>query len=110
MRSRIVTVLAVGCAACQGWSHKDTVLEASFVAATTLDWQQTVGITESCAEVNPIIGACGQRVPVGFYFPVLLAAHAAISAVLPASWRGTWQGFTIGMESTTAYWNTRQHR
>jgi hypothetical protein len=102
MRIALVLAAALGC---NNWTHKDTALEAAFFVATTLDWQQTAEITSMCDEINPIMGACGQRIPVGVYFPVLLMAHAAIASVLPPSWRSTFQGLTVGMEATTTYWN-----
>src|SRR5262245_34090715 len=57
---------------CHEWTMKDTVLQAGFVAVTTIDWMQTNGITARCNETNPILGDCGQHVPVGFYFPLAL--------------------------------------
>ena len=103
---RWLAILAL--AGCAGWSRKDTALESAFFLATTIDWGQTQDITAACDEVNPVMGSCGQRVPVGAYFPMLLLAHVAIAAALPPSWRSTFQGFTLGMELTTTYWNHRE--
>ncbi len=100
-------VIVLGLSACAQWSRKDSALEASFIAVTTIDWGQTDSIVARCGETNPIMGWCGQRVPVGVYFPVSLMAHAAIAALLPPSWRTIFQSATLGMETTTAYWNTR---
>jgi hypothetical protein len=102
-----VVALVVALVGCESWTHRDTALEAAFFAATTVDWQQTQDITADCGEVNPVLGPCGQRVPVGVYFPLVLAAHAAISSLLPPSWRTTFQAFTLGTEISTTYWNTR---
>jgi hypothetical protein len=104
---RWIIAIVILLAGCQQWTRRDTALEVAFFTASTLDWQQTMDITASCNEVNPVLGSCGQRIPVGMYFPLVLAAHAALAAVLPPSWRGTFQGFTVGVETATTYWNGR---
>ena len=103
----LLVVAIAGSAGCASWSRRDTALEAGFFVATTVDWQQTQDITLACDEVNPVIGTCGQRVPVSLYFPVLLVAHAAIAALLPPRWRTAFQAFTAGMEVSTTYWNSQ---
>ena len=102
---RFIAVLAL--AGCAHWSRKDTALEASFAMVTTFDWAQSAEVTARCDETNPVVGWCGQRVPIGVYFPIALAAHAAISALLPPSARTIFQAATTGMETTTVYWNSR---
>jgi hypothetical protein len=100
----IVVVAMLGCS---HWSRKDTALEASFAIVTTIDWAQTAEVTAACSETNPILGWCGQRMPVGVYFPVALAVHAAVSALLPPTARTIFQAASTGMETNTALWNAR---
>lgn len=107
MARLLAAVALVGCA---HWTAKDTALEAGFAFATMIDWQQTDTITYDCGELNPIMGLCGQRVPVGVYFPAMLGLHALVSALLPRDWRTVFQAATAGMEGTTAYWNSRTLR
>lgn len=100
-------VLLLGLAACGGWTHKDTVLELSFLVAASGDEMQTQAITFHCAETNPIVGPCG-RGPggVGGYFFVADIVHAGISALLPAGAPRTfWQGLTTGGELATVWKN-----
>jgi hypothetical protein len=92
-------------AGCTTWSHRDVALHGALFVATSIDWQQTIDITVACHENNPIMGQCGQRVPVGAYFPLVLVTQAAFAAVIPPSWRGTFQGFLLGAETSTVYWN-----
>lgn len=104
------SLILLALASCSTWTHKDTALEAAFVAVTAIDWHQTETITSRCSELNPIIGKCGDGVPVNLYFPLVIAAHIVIAAVLPAGWfRGTFQGVTLGVEATTTYWNHSSH-
>ena len=86
-------------ASCGGWSKKDAALELGLMPAVAADWTQTEWITAHCQEGNPLIGACGQNVSLGWYFPATLAVHALVSAALPQGWlRTTWQAFTLGVE------------
>jgi hypothetical protein len=81
---RWVGVLGIMAASCAGWSNRDYALEA---------------ITSNCNEANPILGECGNRVSVGVYFPIALALHAVVSAILPSGWmRTSWQAVTAGVE------------
>jgi hypothetical protein len=102
MRWLCVAILAVGCAK---WSRQDVAMQAAFFAVGTLDWYQSQQFATNCAELNPIMGPCGDRVPVGIYFPVTFAVHGAIAAALPERWRTAFQAFTIGMESSMIVMN-----
>lgn len=101
-------VLSLVLSSCGGWHAQDTVLEAGFVAATALDWHQTLTITKYCNEINPIIGDCGQNVSLNVYFPVVIALHVLASAIIPRSWRPIWQGISIGGEGGTVLSNYRE--
>ena len=101
----IIGLLLVILAGCGGWSKKDTVMELGFAAATTVDWHQTEAITYNCAETNPVLGRCGERMPVDAFMPIAMVAHAAISAVIPPRWRTIWQALGIGAEVSTDFEN-----
>ncbi|MDB4954269.1 MAG: hypothetical protein JWO36_1838 [Myxococcales bacterium] len=104
--TRLALVILIALWGCSNWTHKDTVLETAFIAVTAIDWEQTETITHNCGELNPAIGRCGDVIPVNLYFPVVIAAHIAIAAVLPPGWcRAAFQGITFGVEATTTYWN-----
>lgn len=108
MKARIVIPAVIGAmlGGCAGWSKTDTIAEAGFAAATTVDGLQSVGITHGCAEANPVIGPCGERVPLGIYMPSMVVLHAAVSALLPrGAWRRGWQMATLGVEGGAAYSN-----
>jgi hypothetical protein len=101
---KLIAALALT-SACASWRPSHYAAEGAFVAVTLLDWSQTRGITHDCIESNPIIGKCGERAPLAFYFPVTLALHWAVSALLPARARGWWQGVSLGVESEVVVTN-----
>lgn len=98
MRSLLTIVALAGCAP---WTKQDTALELAFAGAAAIDLRQTVDITANCEESNPMIGKCGNEVPPFAYFPVAIAVHAAIAALLPRTWRTVFQSFTVGLEVST---------
>lgn len=102
-----ILALATALAGCGGWTLRDSVLEASFAGATAADWHQTRGIVTTCSEQNPIIGACGERVPVDAYFPIALLIHVGIAALLPPGYRTAWQTLYIGAEINQVWSNYR---
>ncbi len=81
------------------------------LASTTLlavDWSQTRGgITSACRELNPIIGPCGDRVPVDMYFPVVIVAHLALGLAMREPWRDVWFGTVAGAQAATTWANWR---
>lgn len=101
-------VLCLVLASCARWTTGDTVLQAAVITTTAIDWQQTVWITDECREINPVIGRCGENIPVHVYFPVVIVASTAIAVVLPKRWRNMFQAFVLGMEATTTYSNYRE--
>jgi hypothetical protein len=104
--SKIIVAMALAVTACGGWTKRDTLGELSYVTVATMDWQQTRTITQDCDETNPIIGRCGQNVPMDVYFPVTTVAHVLVSAVLPKGWwRTSWQSLTVGVEVSTVWSN-----
>ena len=100
---RFLVVLAL--AGCAPWTKQDTALEAAFVGTVALDWHQTISITANCQESNPMIGRCGDVMPPNVYFPIAIAVHATIAALLPRTWRTAFQGFSAGLEVSTIYNN-----
>jgi hypothetical protein len=108
MMTRLVLVFAL-LAGCGGWTKRDTLAELGFATITADDWRQTRTITRHCDEINPLIGPCGENLPVDGYFPAAILLHAAISAALPPRWRTLWQGVTIGAELNQV-WRNHQIR
>lgn len=98
----VALVLTAGC---HHWSRRDTIAELGFASATTLDWAQTRGITQQCLEENPLLGACGENLAVGVYFPSMMLVHLAVAAVLPPRWRLAWQALAIGAEVNQVWRN-----
>ena len=93
---------------CGGWSKKDSALELGFAGITTVDWVQSKWIAAACREQNPIIGRCGQRVPVDLYFPIAMLVHVSIALILPPTYRTLWQAAYIGAEANQVWGNYRK--
>ncbi len=109
-----MTVVALaGCAAGAGWTARNTALELGFVGETAIDTYQTAhDILPRCAELNPIVGRCGDRVPLAVYVPVGLVLHAAIAWALPPRLRTTFQAISLGFEGAAVglNWATQASR
>ncbi len=103
MRVLVLWLALVSCT--PSWKARDTALELSFVASAAIDWHQTMWITDTCRETNPMIGRCGNVIAPSIYFPIAIAVHAAIAYILPRPWREVFQAFTVGMEASTIYSN-----
>lgn len=103
--------IAIACAlaACTGprrWTKLDVGLEATFVAADVIDGLQSRKFVTSCREENPVIGNCGQRVPLGVYIPLSALLHVGIAWALPhGSVRTVFLAATAGAELDTIYAN-----
>jgi hypothetical protein len=90
------------------WTAGDTALEATFFAVTIMDWKQTREIHDhhGMYEENRYLGRNPDADKINSYFPVMMAAHAAIAAALPAGkLRTTWQALWIGIEVETVHHN-----
>lgn len=95
-----------GCAGAHRWTKTDVALEATFLAATALDGLQSQKFVESCHEENPIIGDCGDHVPLAVYIPVSMVLHAAVTYAIPhGTSRTAFLGLTTGAELDTLYAN-----
>lgn len=106
--SAAVAVAASDLTACcalarHGWTTRDTIVEGAVAASITLDWWQSMPGFHYCAEANPVLGPCGDRMPPAVYFPLTAVLHAAVAYVLPRGWRELWQGAAIGAELNQAY-------
>jgi hypothetical protein len=77
------------------------VTSTTFLAA---DWAQTANITRDCSELNPVLGRCGERVPVHLYFPTIIVGHLALAVLLP-EWSETILGGMAGAEAATVWSN-----
>jgi hypothetical protein len=83
-----------------GWTRRDWALQSAYTAVHVLDWSQSLSIARDPdrAEANPFLGPHPNAATVHAYFGGTLAAHWAISALLPPKARGVWQCFTIVIE------------
>lgn len=106
----IVAIVAFSAFVSSGCTHTQRAAALS-VASTALlvaDWQQTTDVHMTCTEENPIIGKCGERVPVNVYFPVVIGAHLAVGMLLPKRWREIWFATVAGAEGSTVWSNYRR--
>ena len=106
MRSLILAALLAllpfhAFAFCDDWTRENTVLEASFQGLTLIDWGQTLNVVSNpnLAEANPILGPHPSRERINTLIPLGMAAHAALSCLLPAGpWREAWQVISAALE------------
>jgi hypothetical protein len=107
-----VVVLAslAACVPGRGWSRANTALEATFLAELAVDGAQTEAwILPGCTETNPIVGRCGERVPVPLYLAGAAVLHVAVAWLLPGRARDAWQAITIGVEGHVVLQNALVH-
>lgn len=107
-------LLVTGCASMttgkRRWDGTDIGMQTAFTTAVLLDAEQTVWNNKlgdmRCGESNPIVGPCGDRVPVGVYVPAVLLLHTGVAHAIPhGRWRTLFQAATIGFESAIIYGN-----
>lgn len=89
-------------------AQRTTALSLASTSLLVVDWQQTTDVPMTCTELNPIIGKCGERVPVDTYFPVAIGAHLAVGLLLPRRWREIWFATVAGAEASTVWSNYRR--
>lgn len=104
MRALLLCLILTACGP-RTWRTRDTILEASAVAVTVIDWRQTGYVTRDCHENNPIIGECGDRVNKDVYFASVLLIQGAVAALIGQDWRSVFLGAWIGAEGTTVWDN-----
>jgi hypothetical protein len=89
------------------WTRSDVALEAAYAALALADWGQTntIAATPGFYEKNPLLGRKPSRTATGLYFPAMVVGHAAVSYLLPSTWRRVWQCVTIGYEGAAVLGN-----
>lgn len=82
------------------WTRGDTIRQGVIVAASAVDWLQTLDIQDhDCMwEQNPVMGHKPSRARVNEYFLASMGAHFVIARLLPRKWREGFQYLSIGME------------
>jgi hypothetical protein len=101
VRAAVLALALVGC----GWTKQQVALGAASTAMLTVDWYQSQGITRDCVELNPVIGPCGERVPLDLYFMGVMAANLALAHAIGSEWRSVWLGAMAGAEAATVWSN-----
>lgn len=103
----LVTCAGSGCAtAGRGWTRADTAAQFAIAAELAADGYQTMDyIAPNCMERNPIVGECGDRVPIPVYMPVVFAAEFLAAWALPPEWRRGVVGAFGGYEAAIIYTN-----
>ena len=91
----------VGC----GWTPRQHALATAAVGGLAADWAQTRDIVRTCQEHNPLIGPCGEGIPVDAYFPLTIVATLAVGAAM-GEWRDVLFAGVAGVQWSTVYANT----
>lgn len=100
---RLVLLAALG--GCLSPAQRTTALAIAATGVTIVDWHQTRDITRNCTELNPVIGPCGERVPVDVYFPVVLSGALMLAAALGGTWGDAVLAGLAGAELSTIWSN-----
>lgn len=98
----IIAILTATAADADEWTNIDTALQLTYTAVHCMDWAQTRNIArnpETWHEKNPILGSHPSIDKVDAYFAATLAAHTAISYLLPDPYRNIWQSVWITVEA-----------
>lgn len=96
-----------GSVGCQRLSRRDLIIQGAVAVTLAADMVSTMHVTDMCREANPVIGRCGERVPVAVFFPLVLVAHTVLTATIPeGTWRTGFQSMTVGVEGHAAFRNT----
>lgn len=76
------------------------------VATVTLavDWAQTRGYVATCREGNPLLGRCGEGIPVDVYFPLVIVGMLALGPAL-GDWESDLYATMAGIEAATVVRN-----
>lgn len=97
-------LILVALVACTPLQRTATLASASSTLILA-DWMQTRVFVRECAELNPIIGECGEHISPDIYFPAALALHVAVGLLLPIQWRDVWFGAVAGAQASTVWAN-----
>ncbi len=102
MRALALVAALAGCS----WNTRDRVLGAAATTFLFADWMQTrTGATPHCLELNPIIGACGERVHPDVYFPLVILGNLVAAELMGSDWRPVALGAMTGAEAATVWAN-----
>lgn len=93
---RLLLLLMIGCTP-QAWSKTDTAMQMAAMTALSLDYVQTVSITNDSLESNRLIGASGERIPPTVYFTSVIVLHFLAAASLPPVMRKLLSAAVIGV-------------
>lgn len=111
MKVILLVVLLVVSAPVYAWSEADTRRQAGYFVLHTIDWMQTLDISQNCRngrdryERNPALPSCPDRGEVNRYFLLTGVAHYGISRALPQPYRKWWQRVTIAVQVGTVAHN-----
>jgi hypothetical protein len=105
--TRAILLFLFACSGPRKWTKLDVGLEVGFSGAVIVDaWQSSHSAIHECTESNPILGPCGDRVPLSVYVPAIMILHAAISHAIPTGrYRTLFQAMTLGLEIGIIYGN-----
>jgi hypothetical protein len=107
MKSIVAALLALS-VGCGSWTRADVARQVTFGVTMAADAVQTIEITADCDEINPVIGQCGENVPVIPYFIGTMMIHTMLAHLLRGSKRSAFQWVSIGVEAGTVVNNTLQ--
>lgn len=103
MRTTFLLLLLSSCA-----PARQVGLAAVSTALLAADWHQTRSdIVPACAELNPVIGPCGERFHPDAYFPLVMATNLALGLLLPRPWGELTWATVAGVQGATV-WNNAQ--
>ncbi|MFO0583026.1 MAG: hypothetical protein U0229_12200 [Anaeromyxobacter sp.] len=100
-RLRLEVPASSAAVAAPRWDWVDTSLQLGIGLGLAADWAQTRQIVRDGREANPLIGAHGEHVGPGVYFPAVFAVTTATAWTLPRDWRRVVQGVLLGVEYAT---------
>lgn len=107
----VLCVLLTGCAHItppHKWPKRDIALATVFVASSVIDWRQTAkdrGIFTFCDEMNPMLGKCGDRMPIQLYFPMVWATFGTGASALGGWYRTGFLGALAAVETENIHHN-----
>jgi hypothetical protein len=101
MRVAVLLLALSGFAHADDWTRTDTARQAAYTVLHLADWAQTryIATHANFSETNVMLEERPSLGRVNNYFAATLIGHYAISAMLPAKYRPTWQYGTITIEA-----------
>jgi hypothetical protein len=123
MRALALVLLLPGAVMAADWTATDTTLLGSALALTAIDWGQTRYMAKtmytekwnfdgtpavsarSHYETNPLLGREPRLKTIDRYFPAAMLGTAVLSVVMPTTYRRTFLGGVILLESAVVLRN-----